>query len=103
VTCWLWAVLHSPTLGSKSELACKAPDGVICTSVSGLRELWPRPCWDSNRTQDKPSQDRRSTKDDAMMSPPAYFSTRLATPNSGDPIRMAPLVLRVWIAPEIRR
>lgn len=34
------------------------------------------------------------------MPPPVYFSPRdLATPNSGDPIRMAPLVLRVWIAP----
>jgi conjugal transfer pilus assembly protein TraV len=31
---------------------------------------------------------------------PGYFSPRdLATPNSGDPIRMPPLVLRVWIAP----
>jgi conjugal transfer pilus assembly protein TraV len=34
------------------------------------------------------------------MPPLGYFSPRdLATPNSGDPIRMAPLVLRVWIAP----
>ena len=91
--------------GSKSELACKAPDGVICTSVSGiyansLAEALPGQ--QQPKSQDKPSQDAGSKdpRDDATMPPPAYFSPRdLATPNSGDPIRMAPLVLRVWIAP----
>ena len=91
--------------GSKSELACKAPDGVICTSVSGiyansLAEALPGQ--QQPKPQDKPSQDAGSkdSRDGATMPPPGYFSPRdLATPNSGDPIRMAPLVLRVWIAP----
>lgn len=91
--------------GSKSELACKAPDGVICTSVSGiyansLAEALPGQ--QKPKSQDKPSQDAGSkdSKDGETMPPLGYFSPRdLATPNSGDPIRMAPLVLRVWIAP----
>jgi conjugal transfer pilus assembly protein TraV len=78
---------------------------VICTSVSGiyansLDEALPGQ--QQPKPQDKSSQDAGSkdSKDGATMPPPGSFSPRdLATPNSGDPIRMAPLVLRVWIAP----
>lgn len=90
--------------GSKSSLACEAPGGVICSSVSGiyansLAEALPG---QQPQPQDKSSKDAggKQAKDAATAPPTGYFSPRdLTTPNSGDPIRMAPLVLRVWIAP----
>lgn len=87
--------------GSKSELACQAPDGVICTSVSGiyansLAEALPG----QQAKAHGPASDANTAKDAAPTPAPGYFSPRdLTTPNSGDPIRLAPLVLRVWIAP----
>lgn len=91
--------------GSKSELACKAPDGVICTSVSGiyansLAEALPGQRQLKSQDQSSGETDSKDSREDALMPSPAYYSPRdLATPNSGDPIRMAPQVLRVWIAP----
>lgn len=87
--------------GSKSELACKAPDGVLCTSVSGIyaNSLADALPGQQEKGREKP-EPAKATKDAAAVPAPGYFSPRdLATPNSGDPIRMAPLVLRVWIAP----
>ena len=87
--------------GSKSELACKAPDGVLCTSVSGIyaNSLADALPGQQEKGQEKP-ETAKAAKDAAPVPAPGYFSPRdLTTPNSGDPIRMAPLVLRVWIAP----
>lgn len=91
--------------GSKSELACKAPEGVTCTSVSGI--------YANSLEGNLPGQQRSAaagapveTKSGPTITKSggsadaAVFSPRdLTTPNSGDPIRLAPLVLRVWIAP----
>ena len=87
--------------GSKSDLACQAPDGVICSSVSGI--------YANSLADALPGQQQvahqitpgaKTDKDAAPTPVPGYFSPRdLTTPNSGDPIRMPPLVLRVWIAP----
>lgn len=90
--------------GSKSELACKAPDGVICTSVSGIYANsiegnlpGQKPQLDSSKKADSPVQGVVNGKDEPAM--PSYSPRDLTTPNSGDPIRLAPVVLRVWIAP----
>lgn len=90
--------------GSKSELTCQAPDGVVCSSVSGIyaNSLVDALPGQQSKTQNTPPDgaDNKGAKDAVQVVPPGYFSPRdLATPNSGDPIRMAPLVLRVWVAP----
>jgi conjugal transfer pilus assembly protein TraV len=87
-------------LDADNKFKCKAPEGVSCTSVSGVY---------ANASQKKlPSQagDSPSPAPGASSGPagPAQeggtFSPKdLTTPTSGDPIRIPPLVLRVWIAP----
>jgi len=90
--------------GSKSELACKAPDGVVCTSVSGIYAN----SLEGNLPGQQPQVDgakkadvtvQRAANNNDVSSIPSYSPRDLTTPNSGDPIRLAPVVLRVWIAP----
>lgn len=88
--------------GSGSNLACKAPDGVTCTSVSGIyaNSLDEGLPGQQPKGESAGSKKKEPGASDKVAPPSPYFSPRdLATPNSGDPIRMAPLVLRVWIAP----
>ena len=94
--------------GSNSDFKCKAPEGVACTSVSGVY---------ANSVagnipgmeQSAPASKKDASDKASAQSTPDYasntgvkgkFSPRaLTAPNSGDPIRIPPLVLRVWIAP----
>lgn len=92
--------------GSKSDLACKAPDGVICTSVSGiyansLEDALPGQLNDParNGTIKKATATDHQAGAPISSDPPAYSPRVLVTPESGDPLRQSPLVLRVWIAP----
>lgn len=98
-------------LDAQSSFSCKAPAGVSCQSISGTY---------ANSTQDNlPFQQQRKNGGDAnasalagsgeQKSPPpvvkspdkiAKLSPRdMEAMSSGMPIRQAPLVLRVWVAP----
>lgn len=78
---------------SKSEFACKAPDGILCESMSGI--------YANAKAKNLPSQ-RVNARDKV----PAELSQTKAGINvmtksiySGAPIRSAPRLLRVWFAP----
>lgn len=80
-------------LGGTDKYACKAPDGVVCTSVAGVY---------ANSVQNNlPSQ--RIEKLPAATATPAtpFARTALAPKPAGDgtAIRSTPRILRVWIAP----
>lgn len=84
--------------GSRTELNCKAPDGVLCSSVSGT--------YANSVAGTLPGQlptKAGEAKAEAGLIPvaalPVVSPADMATPTSGDPVRVAPRVLRVWIAP----
>lgn len=73
-------------LGGSERYACKAPEGVACTSVSAAYA-------NSVRALPGPAQ-LSATKPTAL--PPLYEATPIAPANR---IRSNPRLLRVWIAP----
>lgn len=78
-------------LDGGSSFACKAPDGVTCSSLSGVY---------ANAVQHNlPAlrKDGNAEKTDAQTAPVAGITGKVAS--SGDPIRTSPRVLRIWIAP----
>ena len=92
-------------LDAKTSFACKAPDGVTCMSVSGVYE--------TSRQNALPGQQPGSLSTRPKTEPPAGAAqpTRMsagtdAAPaprrpplTSGTPLRSAPRVLRIWLAP----
>ena len=92
-------------LDAKTSFACKAPDGVTCMSVSGVYE--------TSRHNALPGQlptaPQPAQKADALLGAPRPTSTSVATDaipaarraplTSGTPLRSAPRVLRIWLAP----
>lgn len=77
-------------LGGTDKYACKAPDGVLCTSVAGVY---------ANSVQNNlPSQ--------RIEKPPAATTTQSTAPArapmpavEGTALRSTPRILRVWVAP----
>jgi conjugal transfer pilus assembly protein TraV len=91
-------------LDAKTSFACKAPDGVTCLSVSGV--------YDASRRQGLPGQRPAASPPvpPAVAAAPAPRTAppvneairpaaRPAPSSSGMPLRTAPRVLRIWIAP----
>ena len=72
-----------------SQFACKAPDGVTCSSLSGVY---------ANAVANNLPALRKDGKGDAKGAPRTGEVVGRA-PSSGEPIRSQPKVLRVWIAP----
>ena len=78
-------------LEGESKFACKAPDGVTCSSLSGIyanavaNNL---PALRKERKGDQPSSNQPKEGE---------ITGQVAT--AGDPLRVQPKVLRVWIAP----
>lgn len=88
--------------GSKSQLTCKAPDGVTCSSVSGnyANSLADNLPGQMPQTPAEAAGKKGEPSSHPLPDVNSYVSPRdLVTPSSGDPVRMAPLVLRVWFAP----
>jgi len=78
-------------LEGESKFACKAPDGVTCSSLSGIY---------ANAVANNLPALRKERKGDQPSPPQSKESPitgQVAT--SGDPLRVQPRVLRVWIAP----
>jgi conjugal transfer pilus assembly protein TraV len=92
-------------LDAKSSFACKAPDGVTCMSVSGVYE--------TSRHNALPGQLPGTPHPAPKVDPPAGVPPpmpanasidgvpigRRAPLTSGTPLRSAPRVLRIWLAP----
>ena len=79
--------------GSDSKFACKAPDGVTCSSLSGVY---------ANAVANNLPALRKEGKGDAsgnLATPPSPGEVVGRAPSSGDPIRSQSKVLRVWMAP----
>ena len=93
--------------GSSDHLACHAPKGVLCSSISGvyansvagtLPSQQVNHGGDLLRPQQLPPTDPPSAEKGGI---PAYPvpSGYVKAPESGEPILSPPQVLRVWIAP----
>ena len=93
-------------LDAKTSFACKAPDGVTCMSVSGVYE--------TSRQNALPGQLAGSSSTSPKVDPPAgsphparssvgtdgtSASLRRPPLTSGTPLRSAPRILRIWLAP----
>lgn len=78
-------------LDGGSQFSCKAPDGVTCSSLSGVYANAVANNLPALRKNGKgESTDKVETKQSDITG---------RAPVSGDPIRTQPKVLRVWIAP----
>lgn len=84
---------------AKSEFSCKAPDGILCESMTGIytnaqqRNLpGQRVTHRSERASEASDSELSHAKEsnDGVLTRPIY---------SGTPIRSAPRVLRIWFAP----
>jgi len=82
-------------LDAKDTFSCKAPDGVLCESMTGIYANAQQNNLPGQRVTHKGSESELSR---AKVAEPA--TGVLTKPiYSGTPIRSAPLVLRVWFAP----
>jgi conjugal transfer pilus assembly protein TraV len=100
-------------LDGASSFTCKAPDGVSCTSVSGVyansvANNLPAPLSRPGDKHDTPSQpdnaDTTNTVDKPASAKPlpsygAITPLRQAAPTSGDPVLSPPRILRIWLSP----
>lgn len=78
-------------LDGETKFACKAPEGVTCSSLSGVY---------ANAVANNLPALRKEGKGEAQAAPPAKSGDIIGrAPSSGDPIRTRPKVLRLWIAP----
>ena len=81
-------------VGGADGYACKAPEGALCTSVSGVY---------ANATQGMPKPAKTPEHPFQTATPVIYDATSIAPDKSaaliGGPIRSNPRVLRLWIAP----
>lgn len=78
---------------AKSEFACKAPDGILCESMSGIyanAQAKNLPGQRVNARGEAPVELSQAKGGSNVMTKPIY---------SGTPIRSAPRLLRVWLAP----
>lgn len=78
-------------LDGGSQFSCKAPDGVTCTSLSGV---YANAVANNLPTLQKTEKHRNGEK-------PSYWRQTIVgrVPTSGEPIRAQPKILRIWIAP----
>ncbi|MBK6617933.1 MAG: type IV conjugative transfer system lipoprotein TraV [Nitrosomonas sp.] len=94
---------------SKSKFSCKAPNGVSCSSMSGVyanavQDNLPGLRRSSGTDNQSASRTEKVGKSDTTQQPTgieertAYHITG-RPPQSGEPILIKPKLLRVWIAP----
>lgn len=78
--------------GSSESFSCKAPEGVTCTSVSGMY---------ANAVRNNlPGQQKAAQETAASASAPdAARTAPRITLSSGEAIRSQPRVMRIWVAP----
>lgn len=101
----LTACANMAGLDGKSEFACKAPDGVVCTSVSGvyantLAGTLPA-LRDGNAQSVTPdsASEARPNGSAAPLKPYPAVPPAGTAPAAGTPLLSPPRVLRLWLAP----
>lgn len=82
-------------LDGGSRFACKAPDGVTCSSLSSVYANAVADNLPALRQQEKPELSHNQSPIPATKQGGIVGST----PSSGDPIRAQAKVLRIWVAP----
>ena len=102
----LSACANMAGLDGRSEFACKAPDGVVCTSVSGVYANSRTGALPAQKGQDQIGAKPRNTGSahgnegtDAKAEPNPQVATLPAAPVAGTPLLSPPKVLRLWLAP----
>ena len=92
-------------LDSSNNFACSAPLGVSCTSISGVHAnamagTLPYQVAESQPVASGNSGSGSSSAQRQPLTPGGRVSPRdLPAVSSGMPVRQAPLVLRIWVAP----
>ena len=102
----LSACANMAGLDGKSEFACKAPDGVVCTSVSGVYANTLAGTLPDRRegnihqstTPDSTTESKPKSPSDPIK-PYAAEPPASTAPSSGTPLLSPPRVLRLWLAP----
>jgi conjugal transfer pilus assembly protein TraV len=107
----LSACVNLAGLEGKSEFACKAPDGVVCTSVSGVYANALAGVLPAQQSQGQAKAKAKATRADAVegehqesgVEPRPYGATVsvTSTPTPGTPLLSPPKVLRLWLAPRV--
>jgi conjugal transfer pilus assembly protein TraV len=96
----LSACVNLAGLEGNSEFACKAPDGVICTSVSGVYANALAGALPAQQNQDQ----AKPTRAGAVAGEPRPYGATVSvtsTPTPGTPLLSPPKVLRLWLAPRL--
>ncbi len=96
----LSACVNLAGLEGKSEFACKAPDGVVCTSVSGVYSNALAGALPAQQSQDQ----AKSTGAETVAGEPKPYGATVSvtsTPAPGTPLLSPPKVLRLWLAPRL--
>lgn len=75
-------------LDGQGSFSCKAPDGISCASLSGIY---------ANAVQNNLPGQRATAKPGKVSETQPQIN--VAAPRSGDPLRSAQKVRRVWLAP----
>lgn len=92
-------------LDGKSEFACKAPDGVVCTSVSGVYAntlAGTLPARRDGNAQSAAPDSAGEAKPKGPADPLKSYSAvppAGAAPAAGTPLLSPPRVLRLWLTP----
>jgi len=96
----LSACVNLAGLEGNSEFACKAPDGVVCTSVSGVYTNARAGALPAQQSQ---AQAKAPHADAGEGDPKPYGATVsvTSTPAPGTPLLSPPKVLRLWLAPRL--
>lgn len=101
----LTACANMAGLDGKSEFACRAPDGVVCTSVSGVYAntvAGTLPARQADHPQGVAPESAAEIQQKGQADTPRpYAATPPAStaPAAGTPLLSPPKVLRLWLAP----
>jgi conjugal transfer pilus assembly protein TraV len=101
----LSACANMAGLDGKSEFACKAPDGVVCTSVSGVYAntvAGTLPARQADHAQGMASESAVEIQQKGQVDTPRPYGAAppaSTAPAAGTPLLSPPKVLRLWLAP----
>ena len=101
----LSACANMAGLDGKSEFACRAPDGVVCTSVSGVYAntlVGTLPARQADYPQGVAPESAAEIQQKGQVDTPRPYGAMPpagTAPAAGTPLLSAPRVLRLWLAP----
>jgi type IV conjugative transfer system lipoprotein TraV len=82
-------------LDGQGKFSCKAPDGIACASLAGV---YANALQNNLPGQERPAETATTPKVASPGHTPPSIITR-PVPSSGEPIRSAQTVRRIWLAP----